>query len=47
VELQVETPKKLTREQKRLIEELDRTLPAENRPVEKSSLLDRVKDIFG
>ena len=47
VELRVETPKKLTREQKRLVEELSRTLPAENRPVEKSSLLDRVKDIFG
>lgn len=47
IELRVSIPKKLTREQRRLIEQLSQTLPSENRPVEKSSLLDRVKDIFG
>lgn len=47
VELKVVTPKKLTREQRRLIEELAGKLPAENRPAEKTSLFDRVKDIFG
>src|SRR3989338_2598001 len=47
VEVRVETPKKLTREQKRLVEQLAETLPAENRPAAKSSLFDRVKDIFG
>lgn len=46
VELQVSIPKKLTREQRRLIEQLGQSLPSENRPVEKSSLFDRVKDIF-
>ena len=47
VELNVVTPKKLSREQRRLIEQLAETWPAENRPVEKSSLFRRVKDIFG
>jgi len=47
VELRVETPKKLTRQQKQLIEQLAETLPAENRPAQKASLFDRVKDIFG
>jgi len=47
VEIRVETPKKLTREQKQLVEQLAETLPAENRPAAKSSLFDRVKDIFG
>lgn len=47
VEVRVDIPKRLTPEQKRLVEELARTLPAENRPAEKASLLDKVKDIFG
>ncbi|MEE8202003.1 MAG: molecular chaperone DnaJ [Candidatus Acidoferrales bacterium] len=47
VELRVETPKKLTREQRQLIERLAETLPAENRPAAKASLLERFKDIFG
>jgi molecular chaperone DnaJ len=47
VELNVVTPEKLSREQRRLIEQLAETWPAENRPVEKSSLFRRVKDIFG
>ncbi|MBI4467328.1 MAG: molecular chaperone DnaJ [Acidobacteria bacterium] len=47
VEVRVETPKKLSREQRRLIEQLAESLPAENRPAEKASLFERVKDIFG
>ncbi|MFQ5816922.1 MAG: molecular chaperone DnaJ [Terriglobia bacterium] len=47
VELKVVTPKTLTRQQRRMIEQLAESLPAENRPIEKSSLFDRVKDIFG
>jgi len=47
VELNIVTPKKLSREQRRLIEQLAETWPAENRPVERSSLFRRVKDIFG
>ena len=47
VEARVEIPKKLTREQRRLIEALAQTMPAENRPAEKAGLFQRVKDIFG
>ncbi len=47
VEVRVEVPMKLSAKQKHLIEELAQTLPAENRPAEKSSLLDKVKDILG
>jgi molecular chaperone DnaJ len=43
VHVDVKTPRKLTREQKRLFEELMATLPAENEPQEKS-LLDKLKD---
>jgi molecular chaperone DnaJ len=46
VEVHVEVPKKLSREQKKLLEQLAQTLPAENRPAEKSSLFEKVKDIF-
>lgn len=46
VEVRVEIPAKLTREQKQLIEQLAATLPAENRPAGKASLFERVKDIF-
>jgi len=38
-------PTKLTREQKRLFEELRDTLPAENEPAEKG-LFDKVKEYF-
>jgi len=41
----VKVPNKLTREQKRLFEQLRDTLPAENEPHEKS-LIDKVKDYF-
>lgn len=47
VEVRVEIPKKLTREQKQLIEQLAQSLPAENRPAAKAGLFQRVKDIFG
>ncbi len=48
VHVRVVTPAKLTREQKRLLEQLAQTMPAENRPAEReSSLFEKVKDIFG
>jgi molecular chaperone DnaJ len=48
VNVHVLIPTKLTREQRRLLEQLGATLPAENRPAERdSSLFDKVKDIFG
>ena len=52
VTVKVITPKKLTREQKKLLEQLSSTLPAEKfepTPVnrEDKGLFDRVKDIFG
>ncbi|HNY42222.1 MAG TPA: molecular chaperone DnaJ [Bryobacteraceae bacterium] len=43
VHIEVRTPKKLTREQKRLFEQLRESLPAENEPEEKS-LLEKLKD---
>jgi molecular chaperone DnaJ len=45
VHIQVKVPSKLTREQRRLFEQLRDTLPAENQPSEKS-LLGKVKDYF-
>ncbi len=45
VHIDVRVPGKLTREQKKLFEQLRETLPAENEPHEKG-LLDRVKDYF-
>jgi len=48
VNVRVATPTKLSREQRRLLQELGETLPAENRPAERnSSLFEKVKDIFG
>jgi molecular chaperone DnaJ len=46
VHLDVQVPKKLTREQKRLFEELMSVLPAENMPHEKS-VFEKVRDFFG
>lgn len=46
IQLRIEVPQKLTREQKQLIEQLAQTIPTENRPAEKSSLFDWVKDIL-
>jgi molecular chaperone DnaJ len=45
VNIDVKVPTKLTREQRKLFEQLRETLPAENEPNEKS-LLDKVKDYF-
>ena len=46
--LRVLTPTKLTREQRKLIEQLGATLKVENKPAERgSSIFDKVKDIFG
>jgi molecular chaperone DnaJ len=48
VRVRVVTPSKLTREQKRLLEELSATLDQDNRPAERnSSFFEKVKDIFG
>ena len=44
----VVTPVKLTREQRKLMEQLGATLKVENKPAERnSSIFDKVKDIFG
>jgi molecular chaperone DnaJ len=46
--VRVITPTKLTREQRKLIEELGSSLKVENKPAERnSSIFDKVKDIFG
>lgn len=45
VHVQVRVPQKLTRDQKRLLEELRETLPAENEPDDKG-LLQRFKELF-
>lgn len=46
VEITLDVPRKLTKEQKRLLNLLDENLPSANRPVEKAGLLNRIKDIF-
>ncbi len=46
--VRVLTPTKLTRDQRKLIEQLGATLKVENKPADRnSSLFDKVKDIFG
>jgi molecular chaperone DnaJ len=45
VHIDVRVPSKLTREQRKLFEQLRETLPAENEPHEKS-IIDKVKDYF-
>ena len=46
--VRVLTPTKLTREQRKLVEQLGASLRVENKPAERgSSLFDKVKDIFG
>jgi molecular chaperone DnaJ len=54
VTVQVRTPKKLTREQRHLLEQLSKVLPKEEfeprareEPQDERNLFDRVKDIFG
>jgi molecular chaperone DnaJ len=46
VELVVQTPSKLTKRQRELLEELDSVTRVENKP-QKGSIFSRVKDIFG
>src|SRR5271166_5229333 len=46
--VRVITPTKLTKEQRKLLEQLHTTLKVDNKPAERgSSLFDKVKDIFG
>jgi len=46
--VRVLTPTKLTREQRKMMEQLGDTLKVENKPAERgSSIFDKVKDIFG
>ncbi len=46
--VRVLTPTKLTREQRKLIEQLGATLKVDNKPADRnSSIFDKVKDIFG
>jgi molecular chaperone DnaJ len=46
--VRVLTPTKLTREQRKLMEQLNATLKVENKPADRnSSIFDKVKDIFG
>jgi molecular chaperone DnaJ len=45
VHMQVKMPTRLTREQRKLLEQLLETLPVDNRPAEKG-LFDKVKDYF-
>jgi DnaJ-class molecular chaperone len=42
------TPTKLTREQRKLLEQLGATLKVDNKPADRTSnIFDKVKDIFG
>src|SRR5271170_927113 len=46
--VRVLTPAKLTKEQRKLMEQLDATLKVDNKPADRnSSIFDKVKDIFG
>lgn len=48
VNIRVVVPSKLTREQRRTLEQLGETMKVENKPAERSSsFFDKVKDIFG
>ncbi len=46
VEVKIQTPSKLTKRQRELLQELQATTQVENKP-EKSSLFEKVKDMFG
>ncbi len=46
VKMKVQTPRRLTREQRRLLQQLADISPADNQPAEKS-VLEKVKDYFG
>jgi molecular chaperone DnaJ len=46
--IRVDIPAKISREQRRLLEQLGQSLKVDNKPVERSSsFFDKVKDIFG
>jgi len=46
--IRVDIPAKVTREQRRILEQLGQTMKVENKPAERSaSFFDKVKDIFG
>jgi molecular chaperone DnaJ len=48
VDIRVVVPSKLSREQRRMLEQLGQTMKVENKPAERSSsFFDKVKDIFG
>src|SRR6202046_5659840 len=48
INVRVDIPAKLTRDQKRIVEQLGQVLKSENKPAERStSFFDKVKDIFG
>jgi molecular chaperone DnaJ len=48
ISLRVVIPSKVSKEQRRLLEQLDQSMKVENKPVERSSsFFDKVKDIFG
>ena len=48
VNIQVVVPSKLTREQRRTLEQLGQSMKVENKPADRSSsFFDKVKDIFG
>jgi molecular chaperone DnaJ len=48
VDIRVVVPSKLSREHKRILEQLGQTMKVENKPAERSSsFFDKVKDIFG
>ena len=48
INVRVDIPAKLTRDQKRIVEQLGQVLKSENKPSERStSFFDKVKDIFG
>jgi len=48
VNVRVVVPSKVSRDQRRLLEQLDQTMKVENKPAERSSsFFDKVKDIFG
>jgi molecular chaperone DnaJ len=46
VHLEVQVPRKLTKEQRKFFEQLNETLPVDNQPHEKS-VFDKVRDFFG
>jgi molecular chaperone DnaJ len=46
VEVKIQTPKKLTKKQRELLQQLNEITEIENRP-EHRPLLDKVKDLFG